>query len=138
VLISGFSDGVLSANIWSHRYIQSSQEPRGQVLALSIAPQIVSNLVFFCLRSVMDFPPADLRSPLHFWWYFHGRTAFGTNRCVHSSQEPAEQVLVLGIGPLVVSHLFFYGIRSVVDFPLQIFGRLVFLAVESQQNDFWD
>jgi len=61
--------------------------------------------------------PTDLLSPLHFWPFFHGRTAFGTNRCIHSSQKPAEQVLALGIGPLVVSHLFFYGIRSVVDFP---------------------
>jgi len=86
----------------------------------------------------MDFPPADLWLPLHFWRYFHGRTAFGTNRCIYSSQEPAKQVLVLGIGPLVVSHLFFYGIRSVVDFPPQIFGRLAFLAVESRQNGFRD
>jgi len=40
-----------------------------------------------------------------------------TTRCVCLSQEPAEQVLVLGVNPPLVSHLFCHCLRSVVDFP---------------------
>jgi len=49
---------------------------------------------------------------------------FGTSRYVHSSQELGEQVLVLAINLPVVTDLFCYSLRSVVDFPPQIFGHL--------------
>jgi len=57
-----------------------------------------------------------------------------TTRYVYSTQEPAEQVLVLGINPPLVSHLFCQCLRSVVDIPTQNFSPLAFLAVESRDD----
>jgi len=54
----------------------------------------------------------------------------GISRCIHLSQEPVEHVLVLGIGPVVVTDLFCHCLRSVVDFPRRSLGVISL----SQQN----
>jgi len=53
-------------------------------------------LFFYGIRSVVDFPRRSSVA-LRFWRWNHSRMAFGTNRYVYLSQEPAKQVLVCGI-----------------------------------------
>jgi len=117
---------------WSHRraafgnnrYVNSSQELEEQVIMLGINPPVVSHLLCYCLRSVVDSCRCIFHCLLRFCRWSHGRTAFGNNRYVNSRQEPEEQVLMLGINPPVVSHLLCYCLRSVVDSCRQIVGRL--------------
>jgi len=47
---------------------------------------------------------------------------------MHSSQEPVEQVLVLALGPAVVSDLFCCCLRSDLECPPLLFGHLARLS----------
>jgi len=78
--------------------------------------------------------PTDLQSPLRFLQWNHGRTACGNNRYVKSSQELEEQALVLGINLTVVSDLFCYCLRSVVDLPRRFSCVFTFVMAESRER----
>jgi len=62
----------------------------------------------------------------------------GTTGYVYSSQKLAEQALGLGIVTQVVSHLFCYGVRSVVDIPFRSSVAFTFLVVLSRENGILD
>jgi len=80
-------------------------------------------LFCYSLRSVMDFPLQIIHC-LAFLAVESRERGLSTSRHVHSSQESVEQVLVLSVGPVVVTDLFCHCLRSVVEFPPLLFWRL--------------
>jgi len=90
---------------------------------LGIGPAVVPDLFCRSLRSVVEFPPL-LSGVFRFVAAESRDDGLGTSRCIHLSQEPVGHVFVLGIGPVVVTDLFHHCLRSVVEFPLLLFGLL--------------
>jgi len=82
-----------------------------------------TDLFRHCLRAVLEFPPL-LYQRLPVCGAEPRERCLGTSRYVFSGQELAEQVLVLSIVPPLVSDLFRHCLRSVLEFPPLLSGRL--------------
>jgi len=117
----------------TRRYVYSGQELAEQVLVPGIVPLVVSDLLRHCLRSVLEFPLC-LSGVFPFVAAEPRESCLGTSRYVYSGQELAEQVLLLGIVPPVVSDLLRHCLRLVLEFPLCLSGVFPFVAAEPRES----